>query len=545
MYGESQGQLQDFVNILKKRRWQIVLPAVFLFALGCALAVIIPRKYVVTAEFQLLQTRVEQDARLKNPGETSLSKEIVNAELALKSRFLLEDVIEELGWEDFAVLRDAQRIEYLQKVRQNLTVAVMRKEKQNAATYVEIGFKHIDPERAEAFLDLVIERWVDDISARDVAQLAMERDTLQNVRDASQKLYHEALDWKERVEKEMGLLSWTSTTETGSMRGEDPIVLQLTELNSKILLAEADVAAKVAGIEEVEKQLLNIDANVLVSQPQAGASAGSEVIRIETEIARLKTQQDGLLPAHSRHKLAQTEIDALEKQLKLIKNIDRTPPVTQEYLPNPRRQEFRDRVAELNTELRQVEARLTQLEGQRRALQDTMTRRLELRRELEAATLEVQLRKDHFVEAETELKKKLGALAALNVANREPYRMDSPPTAPEEPSEPNPYLIVGVALIGGLIMGLTGAVLAEFTKNSFRTVGDVTNIMTIPVLGVINTIVTSAQRRRARLRGLVIGGSSAVMLGVLGWFTWAFWQRPELLPSEVVYQIQEFQKNFH
>jgi hypothetical protein len=68
--------------------------------------------------------------------------------------------------------------------------------------------------------------------------------------------------------------------------------------------------------------------------------------------------------------------------------------------------------------------------------------------------------------------------------------------------------------------------------------------MTLPVLGVVSEIVTSRQRREARMRGLVVVSSSAVMLAVIAWFTWAYTRRPDILPTEFIQQIEEIRSNF-
>ena len=50
---ETRGQLQDFLDVLRRRKWQVLLPALFVAALGAAFAVIVPKKYVVTTQVEL------------------------------------------------------------------------------------------------------------------------------------------------------------------------------------------------------------------------------------------------------------------------------------------------------------------------------------------------------------------------------------------------------------------------------------------------------------------------------------------------------------
>ena len=84
------------------------------------------------------------------------------------------------------------------------------------------------------------------------------------------------------------------------------------------------------------------------------------------------------------------------------------------------------------------------------------------------------------------------------------------------------------------------AFLAEFSKSCFRSVGDVSRVMGVPILGVVNLIQTRADVRRRRFKRLVIGGSTAMLLGCLGWFTYAWSYDQAQLPTRVVQVVEDF-----
>ena len=63
MYASSSGQLAEFLAIAKKHKWKILLPAVFVFCLGVALAIIIPRKYHAEASFELRYVRMADNRK--------------------------------------------------------------------------------------------------------------------------------------------------------------------------------------------------------------------------------------------------------------------------------------------------------------------------------------------------------------------------------------------------------------------------------------------------------------------------------------------------
>ena len=52
------GQIQEFVSVLKRRRWQIILPTLFVLLLGAVFAVIVPKKYVIKTVIELRQSNL-------------------------------------------------------------------------------------------------------------------------------------------------------------------------------------------------------------------------------------------------------------------------------------------------------------------------------------------------------------------------------------------------------------------------------------------------------------------------------------------------------
>ena len=82
-------QIQEFLGVLRRRRWQVFLPALYVFVLGSAFAAIVPKKYVVTATFEVKETRNPLDSQLKNVQDTAVAREVANLEQR-PGRFMVE-----------------------------------------------------------------------------------------------------------------------------------------------------------------------------------------------------------------------------------------------------------------------------------------------------------------------------------------------------------------------------------------------------------------------------------------------------------------------
>jgi len=83
-------------------------------------------------------------------------------------------------------------------------------------------------------------------------------------------------------------------------------------------------------------------------------------------------------------------------------------------------------------------------------------------------------------------------------------------------------------------------VLSEYARSCYRSVGDLTAVMGVPVLGAIDTIVTRRERRKMQASRAMAGLSTAVIVGTIGWVTWLWHSSPERLPLELQDAIERF-----
>src|SRR5262249_12856330 len=80
-----------------------------------------------------------------------------------------------------------------------------------------------------------------------------------------------------------------------------------------------------------------------------------------------------------------------------------------------------------------------------------------------------------------------------------PWHISQPPIPVSASTTPNPYLIAIASVIGGMALGVGVALFSEFARSSYRSVGELASVMSVPVLGAIDTIVTRRERRRLQL----------------------------------------------
>ncbi len=533
------GQVQEFLGILSKRRWQILLPALFVASFGIVYSVIVPKKYTVSTRVEIREARVEEDYQLRNPQETSTARELSNAEHHIRHFGRVKGIIEDQGdlWSEYVKLDETERSEYVRKVIGNILVQVASKPRQVGSTFVDIEYSDVDALRAERFLASLTEVWIKEVIERDRNNLREERDVLQNqVHDAStefRKINQQYIDLCDGLEID-------PTQPLDENRTQDSLFRELDQVRESREGVMTDLAESQTELESMRQRLEEMPLEVGVPQQVGGVKFDDEIAKMETSILDLRREQARLTPLHSRYRQLESEIRDLEDRIEEAKALERDDETTMVWTPNPRRDELVTaidaevtQVAGMRSKIAHLNERLNELRGSIRKRTDDYRDLIELDQKRQRAREEWSLKSQ-------QLESKESALDVMVEAWADPFEIVEPPRAGDSPSKPNPLLICAVAAFAGLAMGLGLALAYEFGNNAYRSVHEVSQVMAVPVLGTINEIVTSAQRRTKRLRGIVVGGSSFVIIGGLLWFSWIWSTDPDRLPVEIVQAIEDF-----
>jgi uncharacterized protein involved in exopolysaccharide biosynthesis len=98
----------------------------------------------------------------------------------------------------------------------------------------------------------------------------------------------------------------------------------------------------------------------------------------------------------------------------------------------------------------------------------------------------------------------------------EKFTLIEPPQPPEKPISPNRLMIVAVGLFMSVAMGIAAVIARESLDGSVRGPGDIRQLLEVPALASIPTIVTAGdRRRRKRMIGYSWGGTVGAMLAAL------------------------------
>lgn len=536
---ESQGQIQEFVEILKRRRFQILIPALLVFTLGCAVAVLFPRKYEVSTTIEIKPMRIEEDYQYRNTSETAAQAEIVNASHHIKHFQRIRSVLDEEPSEMWAgLVDDVARMEYIHAIRDGLNVNVAEKPKNQGSDFVDIQFEDVEGEWAARFLNRLAGEWVQQVIERDRTILEQEKEVFQNAKEDAWEKYR--ADWMELTQLIQENNLQKNEFEGGTyFRDEDPFLVRLEEdeeTRRDLMMELAEIRAQ----QEATEALYNQEPNRIPhSYEDVGVDFESQIAKFELQIQTMRSEQERLRPANSIYQRLEEQIQQVYEQIEQAQSLESGDSIATAYVENPRKRDLKTRVDGFDVRITQIGARIEALNddiAERRAIyQERLDNisRASMLRETAAEWL------DEFNKSSDAYHEKVRALQVLE-AGGEAYDIVEAAVAPDSPSKPNPALIVVFGLVLGLGVGLGSAVLSEYTKSGYRGVGDVTRVMTVPVLGAIGTIWTRAEVRRRRMRRLLVGVSSLILIGGVAVLTYGYHQRAPWLSPDLVNTLDDF-----
>ncbi len=537
---EAAGQVDEFIRVLKRRIWWIIVPLCVIGSLGTFYAVIVPKKYV--SECKVIIRNLGDDAGEFGRNTAETEGQVAKEELTSETR--IATVLDGLKWGEFQGLNGTDKEEFIKdKILPSLQVSVASSGRNSARRTVTIAFAHTDQNKAPAFLRALKDEWTGEVLGRERKQ---KEATLDEAEDMLLSL-NAKLDENGttiatvRQDNQLPPAIMTPqglvTSQPLAFSERDKAEVRLRELAEEIREGEDAFRLKTAerdslppedAVEFAEDDPLSLELNALDEQ----------INRAELDI-----ESKGWAPGHSERRKAERLIQKLKvKRDRVRTERDDQLSTRQIVRPNSRR-------VLLSEELRTLEAQI----GIKTRRRDELDARLgELKQQTETLTqafrqLDTLMTTKAVLEAsKLELTSKVEGLRlevrTLNSGQGDPFEVTKPPTLPTRPTSPNPWAISFGAIVFGLGLGFGLAILLEYSKNCFRSPRELSRVMPHPVLGTINAIRTRRERARAFVSRVALGGGSIGFVVGVTFVTWAWANDPQSLNNEVVYAIDKFRE---
>jgi capsular polysaccharide biosynthesis protein len=507
---ETQGQLQEFLGVLKRRKWQVLLPASIVLALGIAAAVIVPKKYVA-------RTQIE----LRPVGVSISTKEGSSAIFQLRSSIRIQRILKDHQNAEFLALPSDQQSDFIKRVQSDIKVTPGAGATAGSS-FVTIEYMDVSRDWALDFLRALRGDWINDVLKRDLTKAEDELDKIYTEKHKLELALHEEETALSDLKRENNLSATQPPPGSGSTRNEDPVYEQLTRARSESAALLIDVAAMQGQLETLKAQYDAMPEMQRKENVVEGASNDAALEAIDKQIEDVQAKLKNLKPAAKLYQKYNRDLQQLFDQreeararktrstleVSLVPNPDRVPRKLEIDKMEIALVDKKTRAEKLKVDIQGLQARLEDLQDVYRNLNETEGRAGRLK-----ASLEVAEKRYNDQQVQVRI---------LSSPESNPFQITEEVNAGTKPTEPNPWLIVSFALVLGLGLGLAVALVAEFSRNCFRSVADISRVMVVPVLGSIGTILTERERRLMRTRRTVVGLSSVCLVGAILFVTWAW-----------------------
>jgi polysaccharide biosynthesis transport protein len=537
---EQPGQLQEFLQVLRKRRWQVLLPLSAVLTLGVCFAVLVPRKYIVTTQVELRENLFDSGDRQKVSASTSL-REAENAPYQIKALARIKNVVGQLkGWTDYMSMSPQDQHLYLLALQDDIEVTMPRKLKSQGSTFVSISFRHTDPSRAFEFLRGLRTAWIEQEVDRDRTRISAEYQGLLRQEDDLKKAVAQEESDFAQLRADYNISPTQPSPSANQVRTEDPVFARLNDHENELaeqLIRMSSNEATVAGLRD---QLVGVPKETSERDVVGGVDLSKELTGLNAELLQMRADLAGYGRQHSQYRVLRAQIDAKQDEIDEVSKRGSRGEVLEAWTPNEEYVLLDSALKAALLEGQAIAATINELQSTLGREREEAEERQDVYREVRQKTAEIARIVTALDELGVRIQYKKQVMDIMNGPAGNPFQITQEVVEPREATEPDPWLIVSISMILGLTLGLGSALMSEYSRSCFRGAGDISRVMIVPVLGVVNQIRTRGAVRRTRVRRALVGTSSFMILGAFVFVTYAWGWRPDLLNDELLTSIEEF-----
>jgi capsular polysaccharide biosynthesis protein len=550
MAAQGANQLFDLLRALRRRRYQILVPALLVSTIGIAFAVIVPKRYKLSTRIEIGdRTRIESDFRLRNPAETAVRREATSAYDHLVHYTRVKAVIEAklTLWPEYQMLHtESERAEFIRErvLAKNLTASPTNKDPKSGTIFVDVNFSDENKQRAAEFLTDLTKSWLDEMKESDRATLISEGKKLRELVDA------QAAELKDKEDSYYSMMEMlgkdpTAPSGGGDGRHEDRGDWTFRALeDSKTDLSEVELKLKTA-IFERDQARERLDAEPPTLDERVTLDAKDPAVQLEKlQAAReaLEEKLAGLRPSNSLYKREKPKLDEIVQQIEALEHATPEESERWEKKENPHIDEYKlavrtkeDLADTLTSQRDELATRVKDLEQETKSRTQSYKDLDDLQNQVQQAQQLCNETRKEWANSDKSLQMLESSPPAWSIAQ--------PPVPFNATATPNPILVSVASVVAGLAMGIALALGSEFLRSGYRSVSDLASVMSVPVLGAIDTIVTRRERRRVQVARAVGGLSTAMIVGTIVWVTWLWYSAPERLPLELQDAIERLRSS--
>lgn len=502
--------LQDFLSILKRRRWHFVVPAGLVFLLSAAIALLLPPVFKSTST--ILIEEQEIPANLVMNTVTSYAQQrlqVINQRIMSTSRLL--EIINR-----FDLYKDHQgewtTEEMIAKMREEITLEYIN------ADVVAPGTSKPAASTLIAFT-LSYEGKEDPNKVQSVANVLASFFLEENLKVRKRQVTETSDFFEKELASIKGELDTINTTISEFKKehvNELPELLQvnmqsLHDMENSVERYEEQLRSLRQRAEQLQSELSSVSPNF--EDVKALNTDQDRLDKVKLELVNLRAMYSDKYPDVVK---AKEEIAKLEKQIadKPAVTVDKS-----KLADNPAYINLSSQLASVRSEIQSVVSQIAGFQDKA----DEYRKKISATPEVERGYKEMLNRRDNMQAKYDDLsRKKMEAKVAEGLETDqkgERFTLIDPAKLPEEPFKPNRLAIVLIGLVLGVGVGVGWASLIEFNDDAVRKAETLSLATSFPVLAHIPVLTIGEDITKARLKKFLnLLGAFCALLAVIALF---------------------------
>ena len=553
---EESPSLHDYLAMLRRRRWQLIIPALILFLIAAVAAVAIPASYRSSATILIEQQEIPQDLvrstvtsyadqrvqvisqRVMNTANLSSIIDKYDLYLEERKRSTLATVVEDMRQDvqlqmvsadvvdprsgrptaatiAFTLAYDSKNPATAQKVANeivslflNENVKKRREVAQEASEFLAEETGKLAAQISDLEAKLEVFKGEHGEALPEMKNLYMQ--LLQRIEDQLRGNLQDARSLEERiVYLELELAQMDPTSKLYSSTGE-----RVLSPSDRLKTLESEYVTVASRYGETHPDRVRIEREIEALRRETGSGGVAELQRqlsdLKSELITLEERYSSQHPDVKRQKRA---VAAAEKQLVAARKAGKSRVAPAVDADNPAYIQLESQLQAARSELRSLQVSKAELEAKISDYEERLTKAPKIEREYLTLTRDYENAMSKYREVKN--KQQEAELAeSLEVESKaERFVLIEPPTLPEKPHSPNRIAILFLGLVLSVAGGFGNVMLREQVDQRIRGVKDLLAVVGTPPLAVIPFLRTDEDIRRKRLR-TIIGVISMVLIVV-------------------------------
>jgi polysaccharide chain length determinant protein (PEP-CTERM system associated) len=535
----KQFRIEDGLAAFSRQKWMILVPLIVVAGLTAVVALVLPSEYQSEAVILVVPQRVPE-TYIQSTVTNSVSDRLQSISEQILSRTALERVIEEFKL--YPTLRQYEIMEdIVGSMRKNIQLDITRsnsktgKSMSNDSSF-RIAYSYTDPQTAMRVTERLASLFIDEnLRDRQVLAEGTNQFIEAQLEDARQRLVAQ--------ERKLADYNQQHSGELPSQTQSNLQVLQNTQLQLSTL---SEGIARDRDRRMMLEQILEDSAvNELAATSRVGVApaalqaSGDRRTRPQTATEELQAARAELAVQSTRLKAEHPDILRLKRHIgdleAKVEAEAKLPPSAAPAAVVPvtaidlaRAQKLAEQRAEVQGLASEI-ARKQEQQQKLTAVLEQYQHRLEALPARQTELVELQRDHDTLQKSYSQLLvKKEESKMSADLERRqigEQFKVIDPARLPEKPVRPNRPLIDLLGAVGGLGLGIAIGAWREYKDSSLRTDTDVLLALALPVLAMIPTMTSMAERRSKRRRQLVLAvAASTLVVALIGVVAVSAWK---------------------